>query len=101
MNRGLLHKLNDAFFCDLNRDYSSAKIMSSLFQWVLLVSFWRKADQILQNWDILALFIAAFIAPDILKKVITMKFSKNNTENNYQDYKPYTNLRSHTGINIE
>ena len=102
MNHGLLHKLNAAFFCDPSGDYSAAKIMSSIFQWVLLVSFWRKADQVLQNWDILALFIAAFIAPDILKKVITMKFSKdNNTTVAYdqQDYR-YDNLRRHTGISV-
>ena len=104
MNHGLLHKLNAAFFCDPSGDYSAAKIMSSIFQWVLLVSFWRKADQVLQNWDILALFIAAFIAPDILKKVITMKFSKDSSMNNniaytQQDYR-YDNLRQRTGISV-
>ena len=70
----LLNELDNALFCDPQGNYTATKIMSTSFQFLLLNSFFRHDDVILASWDILALFIAAFIAPDILKKVITMKF---------------------------
>lgn len=76
----LLGKLDRAFFCDYKGDYSAAKIISSIGQGLLLSTFYQKSDIILRDWDILALFIVAFIAPDILKKVITMKFGRISTE---------------------
>jgi len=60
--------------------YSATKIMATTFQGLLLNAFLHHDDHILDNWDILALFVVAFLAPDILKKIITMRFGAGVTD---------------------
>lgn len=70
----LLLDLDKALFCDPLGNYASSKIAATCFQGLLLNAFWQHDDHIMQNWDILSLFVVAFLAPDILKKIITLKF---------------------------
>ena len=52
---------------------SEAKAGAVLFKSAMLYVFVAKIDAILSDWIILSIFVTAFIAPDLLKKVLTMK----------------------------
>lgn len=52
---------------------SEAKGGAVLFKTAMLYVFVVKIDAILADWIILSIFVTAFIAPDLLKKVLTMK----------------------------
>lgn len=52
---------------------SEAKGGAVLFKTAMLYVFVTKIDAILADWIILSIFVTAFIAPDLLKKVLTMK----------------------------
>lgn len=52
---------------------SEAKSFAVTFKFLMLYVFLYHTDKILSDWAVLAIFVAAFIAPDILKKVLTMK----------------------------
>lgn len=52
---------------------SEAKAGTVLFKSAMLYVFVDKIDAILADWIILSIFVTAFIAPDLLKKVLTMK----------------------------
>lgn len=52
---------------------SEAKGGVVLFKTAMLYVFIKEIDAILADWMILAIFVTAFIAPDLLKKVLTMK----------------------------
>jgi len=52
---------------------SEAKGFAVAFKMAMLYVFLKYAESILAEWTILALFITAFLAPDLLKKVISMK----------------------------
>ena len=52
---------------------SEAKGGAVLFKTAMLYVFVTKIDAILADWIILSIFVTASIAPDLLKKVLTMK----------------------------
>lgn len=52
---------------------SEAKAFAIAFKAALLYVFLNKVGAVLADWMILSLFIAAFIAPDLLKKILAMK----------------------------
>lgn len=52
---------------------SEAKGFAVTFKAAMIYVFLRNTDAILAEWTILALFITAFLAPDLLKKIISMK----------------------------
>lgn len=52
---------------------SEAKGGVVLFKTAMLYVFLKYAEDILADWMILALFIVTFIAPDLLKKILSMK----------------------------
>lgn len=52
---------------------SEAKIFAVIFKCPLLWVFIYKIDTILHDWSVLLLFICAFLAPDVLKKLIAMR----------------------------
>lgn len=52
---------------------SESKGGAVLFKTAMLYVFITEIKTILSDWMILAIFVTAFIAPDLLKKVLTMK----------------------------
>jgi hypothetical protein len=52
---------------------AEAKGFAVVFKGAMLYVFLQHAETVLAEWTILALFITAFLAPDLLKKVISMK----------------------------
>lgn len=52
---------------------SEAKGGAVLFKTAMLYIFVQKIDAILADWMILAIFVTTFIAPDLLKKVLSQK----------------------------
>lgn len=52
---------------------SEAKGFAVAFKISMIYVFLKNTDAVLAEWTILALFITAFLAPDLLKKVISMK----------------------------
>lgn len=52
---------------------SEAKGGAVIFKTAMIYVFIQKIDAILADWVVLAIFVTAFIAPDLLKKVLTMK----------------------------
>ena len=52
---------------------SEAKGGAVIFKTAMIYVFIQKIDAILADWMVLAIFVTAFIAPDLLKKVLTMK----------------------------
>lgn len=52
---------------------SEAKAGAVLFKAAMLYVFLKFTDKILGDGMILAIFVASFIAPDVIKKVLTMK----------------------------
>jgi len=53
---------------------SEAKAYVVAFKGVLLYTFLHNVEVILGGWEILSIFVLAFIAPDALKKILAMKF---------------------------
>lgn len=52
---------------------SEAKGFAVAFKATMIYVFLKHTETILAEWTILALFITAFLAPDLLKKLISMK----------------------------
>lgn len=65
---------------DLIRDptgkVSEAKTFAVAFKTVFLYIFWGHANVILSDWGILAVVVCTFVAPDLLKKLISMRMTK-------------------------
>ena len=52
---------------------SEAKVYAVAFKGLMLWVFVQKTADILADWTLLAIFITTFLAPDLLKKVLSMK----------------------------
>lgn len=52
---------------------AEAKGFAVAFKIAMIYVFLKHTEDVLAEWTILALFITAFLAPDLLKKVISMK----------------------------
>lgn len=65
---------------DLVRDpagrVSEAKAFAVAFKAGMLYVFLKHTELILKDWVILAVFVAAFVAPDVFKKLIVMRAGK-------------------------
>ncbi len=62
---------------DLVRDpsgkVSEAKAYAVAFKGLLFYTFIHHTESILKNWEVLSIFVTSFLAPDILKKVLTLR----------------------------
>jgi hypothetical protein len=62
---------------DLVRDptgrVSEAKAFAVLFKTSMIWVFLKHAEMILKDWMILAVFVTALLAPDLLKKILSMR----------------------------
>lgn len=62
---------------DLVRDPSGrvaeAKVFAVVFKGSMVYVFLKHAELILKDWMILAVFVTAMLAPDLLKKVLSMR----------------------------
>jgi hypothetical protein len=62
---------------DLVRDpsgkVSEAKAFTVVFKGAMLYVFLKHAEMILKDWIVLAVFVTAMIAPDIMKKILVMR----------------------------
>lgn len=62
---------------DLVRDpqgrMSEAKLFAIFFKLLMLDIFWQNAPVILSDWEVLAVFVTSFVAPDLLKKLISSR----------------------------
>lgn len=62
---------------DLVRDPSGrvaeAKVFAVLFKPFLIWMFLQHAETILKDWGILTVIVVTFVAPDLLKKLISMR----------------------------
>ena len=56
---------------------SEAKAFAVLFKAAMLWAFITKIETILGNWEILTVFVTAFVAPDLLKKLLAMRAGLN------------------------
>ena len=65
-------KLSD-LICDPHGKLSEAKAFAVLFKAALLYAFLRNTVLILSNWEILTVVVTTFVAPDLLKKLISMR----------------------------
>jgi hypothetical protein len=52
---------------------SEAKGFAVAFKVAMMYVFLKHTEAILAEWTILSIFVTAFIAPDLLKKILTMK----------------------------
>lgn len=52
---------------------SEAKGFAVVFKASMVYVFLKHAEVILKDWMILAVFVTAMIAPDLLKKILSMK----------------------------
>lgn len=52
---------------------AEAKGFAVVFKVAMLYVFVNRTEEILAEWTILALFIAAFLAPDLLKKIVAAR----------------------------
>lgn len=62
---------------DLVRDphgrVSEAKVFAVLFKSSMVWVFLKHTELILKDWMILAVFVTAMLAPDLLKKILSMR----------------------------
>lgn len=62
---------------DLVRDPSGrvaeAKVFAVVFKASMVYVFLKHAETVLKDWMILGVFVTALLAPDLLKKVLSMK----------------------------
>lgn len=62
---------------DLVRDPSGrvaeAKVFAVVFKMSMVWVFLKHTEAVLKDWMILAVFVAAMLAPDLLKKVLSMR----------------------------
>lgn len=56
---------------------SEAKSFAILFKFFMLWAFYTQIVVILKDWLLLLVFVSAFLAPDLLKKVIAMRMPTN------------------------
>ena len=71
-------KLNDEFygFCDPDGRFSWSKFLATIGQATALVVFWRDSDALIKNTESLIVVLAFVVTPDLLKKLISMKYGK-------------------------
>jgi hypothetical protein len=55
---------------------SEAKAFAVAFKASMLYVFIKHAETILKDWMILAVFVTAMVAPDLLKKIVSMRVPK-------------------------
>ena len=60
---------------------SEAKGFAVAFKMAMVYVFLQHTEEVLAEWTIFALFITAFLAPDLLKKLISMKAGVKETRN--------------------
>ena len=64
---------------DLVRDpigrVSEAKVFAVVFKSSMVWVFLKHAETILRDWMVLAVFITALLAPDLLKKLMAMRLA--------------------------
>ncbi len=62
---------------DLVRDpagrVAEAKVFAVVFKTSMVWVFLKHAETVLKDWMILAVFVTAMLAPDLLKKVLSMR----------------------------
>lgn len=62
---------------DLVRDpsgrVSEAKTYAAVFKGAMVYVFLKHTELILKDWMVLAVFVTAMIAPDVLKKILSMR----------------------------
>lgn len=62
---------------DLVRDPSGrvaeAKVFAVTFKGAMVYVFLKHAELVLKDWMVLAVFVTAMLAPDLLKKVLSMR----------------------------
>lgn len=56
---------------------AEAKVFTVIFKPAMLYVFIKHAETILKDWMILVVFVAAFLVPDLLKKVLSMRLGSN------------------------
>lgn len=52
---------------------SEAKAYAVAFKGLMFYTFLHYTDKILSNWEVLSIFVTAFLAPDLLKKALTIR----------------------------
>lgn len=70
--RGLRRDLNDVVR-DTHGKVMEEKVFSIIFKPFLLYVFYTHAETVLKDWTILAMFVIAFTAPELLKRFLAMK----------------------------
>jgi len=65
---------------DIGRDkdghISEAEILAIVFKIAMLYVFVKHTDSVLRDWMVLLVFCSAFLAPDLLKKIISLRTPK-------------------------
>lgn len=56
--------------------WSEAKLLALVFKAVMIYVFLANTATILADWMVLAVFVVALIAPDLLKKLLAMRAPK-------------------------
>lgn len=83
---------------DLVRDpsgkVSEAKTFAVAFKGVFLYAFLIHAEMILRDWMILAVVVCTFIAPDLLKKLLSMRAGVADNESRTTTYRSETTSSS-------
>lgn len=60
-------------FTDPAGNLAEAKVWANSYKAALLYLLCTHADTILKDWGVLTVFVCAGIAPDVLKKLITLR----------------------------
>jgi len=63
------------------------KVFSIIFKPFLLWVFYQHAETVLKDWSVLAMFIIAFTAPELLKKFLAMKTGTPDVEQRTTTYR--------------
>lgn len=76
---------------DLVRDpggrVAEAKVFAVLFKPFLIWMFLQHAETILKDWGILTVIVVTFVAPDLLKKLISMRVGVADGESRTTEYR--------------
>ena len=67
-------QMNEAF-CDPDGAFSLAKFLAIWAQIAVLTHMNRTWDVLILHWDALALVLVVLVAPDLLKKFLSLKFN--------------------------
>ena len=55
---------------------SEAKTFAVAFKTAMIYVFLKQAEQILKDWMVLTVFVAALLMPDLLKKLMAMRLGQ-------------------------